>query len=231
VPVTAQTVLKALKLAGPITDVTTTPNPAGRVGQLKLATPATTFTVPATQLRAAIGLRSTWFTVGLLSLTPPQPAAPVAYGAKVPLTSIVRGFTGVTLEQKPNGGDWSPVRTLASTSGSVQVAPTITTDYRLATTTVAAGSVRIKVAPALTLTSATANGVTGTEQPVLMGVTVSLQQQSPDLTWATLGTAPVAADGTYTIPATLPLGATVRVVTAATDGYASGTSASQIVSG
>jgi stage II sporulation protein D len=231
VPVTAQAVLKALKLTGPITDVTTAPNPAGRVGQLKLATPATTFTVPATQLRTAIGLRSTWFTVGLLSLTPPQPAAPVVYGAKVPLSSVVRGFSGVTLEQKPSGGEWTPVRTLASAAGSVQVAPTITTDYRLATPTVAAGSVRIKVAPAVAMTTATPTGVAGTEQPVLMGITVSLQQQNSDSTWTTLGTAPVAADGTYTIPATLTDGATVRVVTTASGGYTAGTSATQIVSG
>src|SRR4029079_3171556 len=132
-------------------------------------TPLKTTAVPATTLRGAIGLRSTWFTVGLLSLTPPQPVAPVVYGGKVSLASVVRGFTGVTLEQKPLGADWQTVRTLGT--GSAQVAPTITTDYRLATATVAAGSVRIKVMPALTVSSVGPTGVTGSEQPVLMGVT------------------------------------------------------------
>ena len=231
VPVTATTVLKALKLSGPITDVTTTPNPAGRVGQLKLTTPLKTTTVPATTLRSAIGLRSTWFTVGLLSLTPPQPAAPVPYGGKVLLSSVVRGFTGVTLEQRPIGTDWQSVRTM--TSGTTTVSPTVTTDYRLSTTTVAAGSVRIKVAPALTVTSVTATGVTGSEQPVLMGVTVSIEQQNPDLTWTSVATGLVEADGTFSVPAALAPGAAVRVVVAppANSGYVAATSPAQTVSG
>src|SRR5439155_4832994 len=40
VPVTAAALLKALKLKGPVTDATTTPNQAGRVAQLRLTTPA-----------------------------------------------------------------------------------------------------------------------------------------------------------------------------------------------
>ena len=231
VPVTAATVLKALKLTGPITDVTTTPNLAGRVGQLKLTTPLKTATVPATTLRGAIGLRSTWFTVGLLSLTPPQPVAPVAYGSKVLLSSVVRGFAGVTLEQRPLGTDWQAVRTL--TSGTTQVAPTITTDYRLATTTVAAGSVRIKVTPAVTVTSVTSTGVTGSEQPVLMGVTVNIEQQNPDLSWTSVASGLVEADGTFNVPAALAPGTSVRVVVAppANSGYVAATTPAQIVSG
>jgi hypothetical protein len=222
--------LKALKLKGPLTDVTTTPNAAGRVGQLKLTTPLGPTSVAATQLRGAIGLRSTWFTVGLLSLTPPQPAAPVAYGGKVTLASVVRGFSGVTLEQRPAGtADWTPVRQLGS--GQAQVTPTVTTDYRLATSTVAAGAVRIKVMPAVTLATATPTGVTGGAQPLLPGATVDLQQQNVDLTWTSIGSGVVAEDGTFTVPAALVTGATVRVVVTPPAGYAAATSASLVVSG
>jgi stage II sporulation protein D len=231
VPITATTVLKALKLTGPITDVTTTPNLAGRVGQLRLTTPLKTTTVPATTLRGAVGLRSTWFTVGLLSLTPPQPAAPVVYGNKATLASVVRGFTGVTLEQKPLGADWQSVRALGT--GTAQVSPTITTDYRLATTSVAAGSVRIKVTPALTVASVAPAGVSGSEQPVLMGVTVSIEQQNPDLTWMPVASGLVEADGTFNVPAALTAGSTIRVVVTppSNSGYVAATSAPQIVSG
>ncbi|HEY3544375.1 MAG TPA: SpoIID/LytB domain-containing protein [Gaiellaceae bacterium] len=230
VPVTANAMLKALKLKGPLTDVTTTPNAAGRVGQLKLTTPLGPTSVAATQLRGAIGLRSTWFTVGLLSLTPPQPAAPVAYGGKVTLASVVRGFSGVTLEQRPAGtADWTPVRQLGS--GQAQVTPTVTTDYRLATSTVAAGAVRIKVMPAVTLATATPTGVTGGAQPLLPGATVDLQQQNVDLTWTSIGSGVVAEDGTFTVPAALVTGATVRVVVTPPAGYAAATSASLVVSG
>jgi hypothetical protein len=187
--------------------------------------------VPATTLRGAVGLRSTWFTVGLLSLTPPQPAAPVVYGNKATLASVVRGFTGVKLEQKPLGADWQSVRALGT--GTAQVSPTITTAYRLATTSVAAGSVRIKVTPALTVASVAPAGVSGSEQPVLMGVTVSIEQQNPDLTWMPVASGLVEADGTFNVPAALTAGSTIRVVVTppSNSGYVAATSAPQIVSG
>jgi SpoIID/LytB domain protein len=229
VTVTASTLLKALKATGPVTDATTTPNPAGRVAQLKLTTPASAVTVPAPKLRTALGLRSTWFTLGLLSLTPPQPVAPVVYGSKVALASVVRGLGAVTLEQRPSGADWQAVR--AATSGTIQVAPTINTDYRLATSSVAAGAVRIRVSPAVALTSATPAGVTGAVTPVLMGATVELQQRNGESTWTGIGTATLEADGAFTVPAALAPGATVRIVVTPVTGYAPGTSATQTVSG
>jgi stage II sporulation protein D len=233
VPMTAQTVLKALKVTGPITDVTTTRNQAGRVAQLKLTTPLQALAVPATKLRTAIGLRSTWFTVGLLSLTQPQPVAPVTYGTTVSLASVVRGFSGVSLEQRPAGADWQTVRAVTTGAAELSAAPTITTDFRLATSTVAAGAVRIRVMPAVTVTSATSTGVTGSTQPVLPDAAVDLQQQNPDLTWTSIGTGTVAADGTFTLAAAPASGATVRVVVtpATASGYVAGASAAQIVSG
>ena len=231
VPVTAQAVLKSLKLTGPITDVTTTKNAAGRVAQLKLSTPLSAYTVPGSTLRGAVGLRSTWFTVGLLSLTPPQPAPVVTYGSSLPLTSTVRGLTGVTLEQKANGADWTPVRGVAT--GTTQVTPTITTDYRLATTSVAAGAVRVRVSPAVTLTSATSTGVGGSAKPVIAGATVDVQAQNVDLTWTTVATAAVGADGSFTIPAALADGQAIRalITPPPSSGYIAGTSATQIVTG
>src|SRR5207244_11068268 len=68
VPVTAQTIVKALNLTAPVLDATTTQNASGRVGKLNLVTPLTSVQVSGTQLRSAIGLRSTWFTLAVLSL-------------------------------------------------------------------------------------------------------------------------------------------------------------------
>ena len=61
-------------------------NAAGRVGKLTLVTPLAPMSVPATTLRSAIGLRSTWFTVGVMSLQAPVPAAPLPYGLPLTLT-------------------------------------------------------------------------------------------------------------------------------------------------
>jgi SpoIID/LytB domain protein len=231
VPVTASSLLKALKLTGPVTDVTTTPNPAGRVAQLKLTTPLQSLLVPASQLRSAIGLRSTWFTVGLMSLTPPQPVAPVPYGTKVSLASVVRGFSGVSLEQNAAGAGWQLVRGVNAGSTQLSATPTVTTDYRLATSTVAAGSVRIKVMPVVALTSATSTQVTGTINPALADVQVDVQQQNPDLTWTTVAGTTTLPDGTFAVPVTLVDGSTVRVVATPATAYAPGASAPQLVSG
>jgi SpoIID/LytB domain protein len=231
-PMTAQTVLRALKVKGPITDVTTTPNAAGRVAQLKVTTPAAALAVPGTKIRDVLGLRSTWFDVGLLALTPPQPVAPVPYGTTITLASVVRGLQGVTLEARPYGGSWQPVQAVGGGSVPLAMTPTITTDYRLSTASVASGSIRIKVMPAVGITAATAAGVSGSINPAVQNVQIDVQQQNPDLTWTTLGTTTTATDGTFALTGAFADGATVRVVATPPDAsYAPGTSASQIVSG
>ena len=65
------------------------------------------------------------------------------------LTGTVRGVKNVVLQQRPAGGTWTelePVTPDPSTGAiSLDVTPTVTTDYRLATTAVAAAYVRITV--------------------------------------------------------------------------------------
>jgi len=229
VPVTAQSIVKALKIKGPITDASTTPNPSGRVGKLNLVTPLSQIPVAATQLRTAIGLRSTWFTFGLLSLAPPAPNTTIAYGSAVTLSTLVRGVTGVTLEQRPSGSTWQPVGPVTTGAGALTETPSLTTDYRLATASAAAGSVRIRVAPAVTITSFSSTLVTGSVQPLLPNVPVDLQQQNPDLTWTTVATATVNADGTFSLPVQLAAGGTYRISVAPGGGLAPGVTPGQVV--
>jgi stage II sporulation protein D len=230
VAVTAATIAKALKLTGGITDATTTPDGNGRVAKLSFVTPFTPVSVAATELRAAIGLRSTWFTLSVLSLAPPAPNAPVVYGSPVTLGGTIRGATGVTLEQKPAGGQWQSIGPVASGALRLTQRPALNTDYRLATSTATAGAVRIKVAPAVTLTSFSSTLVTGTVQPLLPDAPVEVQQQNPDLTtWATVASAAVAADGTFSLPVQLTAGATYRVSVAPKTGFAPGTTSPQVV--
>jgi stage II sporulation protein D len=230
VPVTAQTISTSLKVPGPITDATTVPNAAGRVGKLKLMTPLAPPTlVSAATLRAAIGLRSTWFTVGVMSLSAPVPSAPVAYGTPLTLIGTVRGVPGVTLEQRVSGGTWQSVGPVASGLLKLTQRPTITTDYRLATTIAAAAFVRIRVAPAIQVTSFTTTAITGSELPVLPSAPVEVQQQSPDGTWTTVASGIVNDDGTFSVPVALASGGTYRVSVGPATGYAAGTTAAQIV--
>ena len=230
VPVTAKTIKSALKLAMPVTDATTTLDPGGRVALLSFLTPFSPVPVTGAKLRAAIGLRSTWFTVGVMSLAPPTPNPVVVYGSSVTLAGSVRGVGGVTLEQRPLGGQWQPVGAVAA-GRALELAerPSQTTDYRLATAAAAAGSVRIRVAPSVTLTSLTSTEVTGSVLPILPAAPVQVQEQGADTTvWTTVATGAVAADGTFSVPAQLEPGGTYRVTVAPAAGYAPGTTPSQI---
>jgi stage II sporulation protein D len=230
VPVTAQAIAKALKLSAPISDATTTANQAGRVARLNLVAGPSTVAVAGAALRAAVGLRSTWFTLGVMSLAAPAPSAPLVYGSPLTLSGLVRGVDGtVMLEQRPSGGTWEDVGPVAAGTLKLTQRPTITTDYRLATPTAAAASVRIRVAPSVKLTTFTTTEVTGTEQPVLTGASVQVQQQNPDGSWTTVASEPVAGDGTFTVPVSLSPGGTYRVTVGPATGYAAGVTAPQIV--
>jgi SpoIID/LytB domain protein len=229
VPVTAQTISKALKVTGPITDATTVANAAGRVGKLNLVTPLAPQTISATSLRSAIGLRSTWFTVGVMSLSAPVPSAAVAYGSPLTLIGTVRGLSSVTLEQRPLGGTWQSVGPVAAGALKLTQKPAMTTDYRLATAAAAAAFVRIRVAPAVELTTFTTTQVAGSEQPPLPASPVQVQQQNPDGTWLTITEGIVNADGTFSVPVTLASGGTYRVSVGPATGYTAGTTLPQVV--
>src|SRR3954454_14104259 len=227
-PVTAQSIVKALKLKGPITDATAKLNSSGRAASLNLLTPLEPVTVPATSLRTAAGLRSTWFTFGVMSLTGPATSAPVTYGSPATLGGAGPGGRGGPLEQKPLGGQWQPVTTVGAGLVHVSPKPALTTDYRLATTTAAAGSVRIRVAPAISLSRFDTTLVTGSVQPLLMGATVQVEQQNPDRTWTAVASGALEVDGTFSIPLSLVSGTTYRVTVGATTGYAAGSTTPQV---
>jgi stage II sporulation protein D len=228
-PVTGQAIAKALKIDGPVTDAVPAPNAAGRVGRLDLVTPLEPTTVPATTLRTAIGLRSTWFTLAVMSLSTPVPGTPLTYGSPTTLTGTVRGVTGVTLEQRVTGGSWEAVGPVAGGSLRLVQRPTITTDYRIATPAAAAAFVRIRVAPSVQLSALTTTGAAGAEQPALPSAPVAVQQQNPDSTWSTVATGAVGADGSFSVPAQLASGGTYRVSVGPATGYAAGSSTPQIV--
>jgi hypothetical protein len=164
-----------------------------------------------------------------MSLSAPVPSAPVAYGSALTLIGTVRGVPSVSLEQRPLGGTWQSIGPVASGALKLTQKPTITTDYRLATGTAAAAFVRIRVAPAIQLTTFTTTQVSGSEQPVLPAAPLQVQQQNPDGTWLTIATGIVNADGTFAVPVTLTSGGTYRVSLGPATGYTAGTTPAQVV--
>src|SRR5262245_4298515 len=232
-PVTGKALVSALKVKGPLSDMRLTRNSTGRVGAVDVIGPSVT-TVLGTKLRGALGLRSTWFDVGVLSLLPPTPNVPVTYGSSVQLRGAIRGVTGVSLEQRPLGSTWQTTQSVTpAADGSVVLtfSPTVTTDYRLGTPQLAAAFARVRVAPAVTITAATLTAISGSVQPLLPDAPVSVQVQNPDLTWSEVATGTVAADGTFSVPVQVAAGSTYRLVLTPGQGFAPATTPAQTMVG
>ena len=188
---------RTLHLGGAVTDVRTTLNSSGRVTALTASTAAGEKSVDGAKLKAALGLRSTWFSVGVLSLT--GPSAPVVYGSTTRLTGIARGIRPVELQQR-TGGAWQSLTGLkAAKDGAVNVAvkPTVTTQYRLATGKIAAAPTKVAVAPLVRLTPPrTPRELVGYMRPIIAGATVAIQRQQ-GAAWTTVATATVGDTGTF----------------------------------
>ena len=155
VPVTAKTLGQSLHAAGRIVDASVTRNSSKRVRTIKLTAlthgqPSTT-AVAGGLTASALGLRSTWFSVGVLSLQPPAPNPPVTPGSRVLLSGVVSGVRGAVVQQRTAGGIWTQFKQIAptATGGAFRlvVRPSATTDYRLATPQDAAASIRVRVKP------------------------------------------------------------------------------------
>jgi stage II sporulation protein D len=153
VPVTGTTLASSLGVVGRVVDATAKRNASRRVKSLKVTSLSRgeqlTDTVGGETVRSALGLRSTWFTVGILSLQPPSPNPVVKPRTRVTLSGVVRGVTGAVVQRSTDGTTWTPLRSITS-PGAFQfgVKPKVTTQYRLATPDDAAAPVRIRVAPA-----------------------------------------------------------------------------------
>jgi stage II sporulation protein D len=155
VAVTAKTLGQALHVTGRIVDATVTRNASKRVRTIKVTALArgkqSTTGVAGGFTASALSLRSTWFSVGVLSLQPPSPNPPVASGARVLLSGVVRAVSGVVVQQRSAGKPWTQFKRIAPAAKGgafrLVVRPSATTDYRLATSRDAAAYVRIRVTP------------------------------------------------------------------------------------
>jgi SpoIID/LytB domain protein len=153
VPVTGKTLAHAVGVVGRVVDATLKRNASRRVKTLKITSLSRgsqlTAAIGGSTTRSALGLRSTWFGVGLLSLLPPSPNPAVAPGTRVTLTGVVRGVKGVVAQRRTSGTSWTQFRSIAPSAKTgafkFTVKPKLTTQYRLATAKDAAASVRIRV--------------------------------------------------------------------------------------
>jgi stage II sporulation protein D len=189
---------KALKMKGRVVDLQPELNSSGRIKVLNVLGTKGTLALQGADLRRRLGLRSTWFSVGVLSLT--APLQPVTYGGRAKLTGSARGLAEAVL-QRLEGDGWTEVAALKADKDGVITAlvkPTITTRYRLSSGKVSAESVRVPVAPLARFYPArTPDRLTGYVRPVtLTGTTVLLQKQQ-GAAWPTVGQTTIEANGDF----------------------------------
>jgi stage II sporulation protein D len=216
---------KALGVTAPLEDLAPTFGPSGRLVTAVLRTPTGPVVSTGSNIRAALGLRSTWFTIGLLSLQAPPGAVP--YGSSVTLTGIARGVASPVAETRAGSVFWTPGPPVAPAkdgSFALVLEPRQTTYVRLGSGGVRGATLRLTVAPVVKLLP----GNTGTVRPAVPGATVDVQQQAGK-TWQTVTSVPVDAAGRFAA-GTLPAG-TYRARYAPGGGLVAGASAPLAVTG
>ena len=214
---------RRLHARGTLLDVRTNAAPSGRVRAVTIVGSKGIRTITGDAARRSLGLRSTWFTIGALTLDAPQ--RPLVYGSETKLTGYSRGIPRVTLQSRPYGGTWKPLAVLRSRGGRVTatLSPKVTTDYRISSGFVRSGIVRLAVAPAVGITPATdRTSVSGVVKPLLPDAPVQLQRQA-GTGWKTVATTTVTSYGAFTASLDLTPG-TYRARVLAGKGYAAGIS-------
>jgi stage II sporulation protein D len=194
--VSAEAAGKALGLDAPLLDLRPADPDSGHVTTATAVEPEGTKTLSGTQVQSDLGLRSTWFELGWLSLTPP--AAPVPSGGRLTLDGIARGLTGVTLELRVPGGAWQtlgPVSPDSTGAFTVQVTPVGTTWYRLASGGVRGALIRVETGGLVTAT-VVGDAITGAVSTRVAGAPVFLDRREGK-GWITVSTAVAGADGTF----------------------------------
>jgi hypothetical protein len=194
----AAKIQKVLKAPGRLADVRTTVNPSGRVTNVTGVGSLGDATLRGSDVRRGLGLRSTWFRVGVLALTPP--AVPLTFGAAGKLTGTARGV-GKAVVQQLVGATWTsvaPVKPQAGGAFAVTVRPTASARYRLAAGTARTGATLVGVAPRITIVPpGDLSELTGSVRPVLNGSAVEVQRLNGQ-SWQVVGRTTVDALGEFT---------------------------------
>jgi hypothetical protein len=179
-------------------DLRVTLNGSGRVSRVHARGTGGTSTILGSAFQSALGLRSTWFSIGVLSLKSDKTR--VAFGDRVVVSGTARGAGRVLLERRPFGGSWQPVGVLAPNAEgrfAVAVRPRTTTVYRLAAGRVKADPQRIFVGARVRVSSRRGGVVAGSVRPARAGIAVAIQRRTASGAWRTVASATTNAGGQF----------------------------------
>jgi stage II sporulation protein D len=198
---------KALRSPGRLTDVRIAKAPSGYVRTVTAVGSQGEASATGSEVRRALGLRSPWFRIGVLSLATPD--APVTFGGRVSLNGVARSLPTVELEQREGRTPWRPMGPVArGPNGSVTVAarPRAPTDYRLASGAARSRLAHVAVAPLVRFRGMRdASTLRGFTRPLFPGAKVAVQRLEGGR-WTTVVRAPIDASGYFDARLTLSPG-------------------------
>ena len=221
---TPRKLARGLKVPGRLLDVQTLASSSGRVRSVVATGSRGQVTVDGSKVRVALGLRSTWFSVGVLALG--APSQPVSFGTATRLDGTARGVGSVELQQRGPDGRWKTVSTLKPRGGAVapKIRPKSSSRFRLAVDDISSSPVAVSVARSVRLhVPYDLSGFWGTVRPVASGVAVRIQRQT-GAGWRTVATVRTKPNGRFTLARAVAAG-TYRARVAAGAGFVAGVSA------
>ncbi len=166
-------------------------NSSRRVAQARLSGPSGSRTVSGATLRTALGLRSTWFRIGVLRLTG---GGTIQEGQRKTLRALTRNLGKVTLQRRRGSGSWSNFRQIEG-SVNVSVRPRATTYFRLRSPAAVTSAVKVTVRQAPRFYSIqSASALSGA---ATAGDLVQVQRREPSGEWVTVAAARADEAGTW----------------------------------
>ena len=199
---TAAQMQTALGLADPPGDMTVALNLSSRVASVTARGASGTTTIPGTTARTKLGLRSTWFRIGVLSLDTDR--ATVDYGGSLTLSGLARsggtrGWGSAHLQRRRyNETGWTTVgAALASGAWGSARQPIIRSDFRVVSGNATGIAQRIEVRTRVRFTSTSQTRLRGAIGPAKGGVAVTLSRLGADGSWRIVKSTTTAADGTF----------------------------------
>jgi stage II sporulation protein D len=182
-------------------------NGSRRVASARLVGPSGSATMTGGQLRAELGLRSSWFTVGVLRLTG---GGTIAKGQRRTLHALARNLRGAELQRRVGDGAWTDMRAIKG-AVNVSVRPRATTLYRLHAGRALTASIRVNVTGQPRFTAR--EGADAFAGVAAAGEPVQVQRRGQGGDWVTVAVALTREDGTWRTSLTLVPG-TYRVYAA-----------------
>ena len=190
------------------TDAVVTDRASGRVKSVRLERPGWSQSFPTSSttlgpewFRWRLGLKSSRFDLGVLSIAPSR--RKIVCGQKVRLDVIARHVANVTLQHRSvTGGRWRALGMSDLGDGNfvAKHKPCVKTKYRL-TSPVATGAkvaVRVRVAIYFSAEQRASGALTGVVKPKSLARTaVTVERRRSDGTWVKKASAVVRSDGTW----------------------------------